>query len=134
MAFKEVPPKEATRPQTEKVIKEWRAKRAERLAADHVAAELKKDEVAMKSWLVAVFREQRFEGMVIGGRITGVSPKDIHVIEDREAFINYIYETDAIDLLQFRVSETAIVEREILGITVPGTRKEEVYDLFDRKA
>lgn len=134
MDFNLIAPAEATRQQTEQTIKDWRAKRAERLAADKVAEALKKDESAMKSWLISVFNVQKFEGMVIDGRITGVNPHDVHVVEDKIAFINYIYENEAIDMLQFRLSDGAIFEREEAGDEIPGVRKEEVYDLFDRKA
>lgn len=134
MDFNAIVPIEATRVQTEEVIQLWRAKRAERLAADKVVEALKKDESAMKSWLISVFLAQKFEGMVIDGRITGVNPKEVHVVEDREALITYIYDHEAIDLLQFRLSDGAAFAREEDGETVPGLRKEEVYDLFDRKA
>lgn len=134
MDFNAVAPIEANRVQAEEVIQLWRAKRAERLAADKVAEALKKEESAMKSWLIEVFREQRFEGIVIDGRITGLNPHDVHIVEDRELLIQYIYENEAIDLLQFRLSDGAVFAREDEGEEVPGVRVEEVYDLFDRKA
>jgi len=129
-----VSPLDADRYMAENVIQAWRNKKAERLAADKVANTLKEQETAMKSWLIAVFREQQFEGMVIDHRITGLSDREVHVVEDKEKFVQYMLEEGAIDLLQFRLADGAIFEREDVGVTVPGLRKETVYDLFDRKS
>lgn len=127
-------PAEASRAEAEAMITAWREKTAARLAADKVAEKLKHKEQEMKSWLIDVFLKQKFEGIVINGRITGLNPHDVHNVTDRAAFIQYIYDKGAIDLLQFRISDAAIFLREDLGETVPGTEKVEVYNLFDRKA
>jgi hypothetical protein len=134
MAFEDTPPMEATRAETEEVIQAWRAKRAERLEADKVANKLKDEETEMKSWLINVFQEQKFEGMLINGRITGASSKEVHVVDDRVALIDYILDTRSIDFLQFRISDTAIFAREEEGEVIPGVSLKPVYDLFDRKA
>lgn len=134
MSYRDMLPIEADRILTEETIKLWRAKRVERLAKEKEAEILEKQEKEMKSWLIAVFQEQKFEGMVIDQRITGLSKREVHIVEDREAFIQYIYDNEAIDLLQFRISEGAINEREENGITVPGVDVAEIPDLFDRKA
>lgn len=134
MSYRDMLPIEADRILTEETIKLWRAKRVERLAKEKEAEILEKQEKEMKSWLIAVFQEQKFEGMVIDQRITGLSKREVHIVEDREAFIQYIYDNEAIDLLQFRISEGAINEREENNITVPGVDVAEIPDLFDRKA
>lgn len=130
----DIEPKEATRSQTEEVIVAWRNKRDERLAADKVAKLLKEEEEHFKSWLINVFIQQKFEGMVIGGKITGLSPKEVPVVEDKEKFCTYILETHQLELLQFRLATGAIKEREEAGISVPGIGHLETYDLFNRKA
>ena len=71
----DIEPKEATRSQTEEVIVAWRNKRDERLAADKVAKLLKEEEEHFKSWLINVVIQQKFEGMVIGGKIAPVIGK-----------------------------------------------------------
>ena len=129
-----VAPLDADRYMTEKVIQAWRDKRDDRLAADKVAARLKEQEVAMKQWLIAVFQEQRFEGIVIDHRITGLSDREVHEVENREEFVNYLIENRALDMLQFRISDPAIFAREDAGVKVPGVTVRTVYDLFDRKA
>lgn len=130
----DVPATEATRQQAEEIIRAWRAKRAERLEADKVAAALKEDESAMKQWIIEVFRAQAFEGMVTDKRITGVATKKMAVVDDREVLIDYIYKNRAIDILQFRLSQTAIDERVDQWEAVPGIRTEEFLDIYDRKA
>lgn len=130
----DTPPIEATRPQVEQAIVAWRAKRAERLEAQRLVDAMQKEESALKSWLIAVFKEQAYEGMVIESRITGLSTREVHSVVDRDALVNYIYENEAIDLLQFRLSESAVGAREEVGQTVPGLDIVEVYDIFDRKS
>lgn len=127
-------PAEAPREEVEAVIRAWRAKRVERLAADKVAEKLKEAEDEMKTWLVDVFKEQKLEGMLLDGKVTGATPRDICVVEDKEAFIRYVYEKEAIDLLQFRLSDGAILARLDEGEVVPGIGKMEVHNLFDRMA
>jgi hypothetical protein len=134
MSYKDVDPSEADRQLTEETIKQWRDRRVERLALEAQANVLKKSEQAMKSWLIQVFQQQEYEGVVIGQRITGLATREVHSVTDKEAFVRYIYDWEAIDLLQFRVSEAAILEREDIGQPVPGTEVVEVYDLYDRKA
>lgn len=129
-----VAPLDADRYMAERVIQAWRDKRDDRLAADKVAARLKEQEVAMKQWLIAVFQEQKFEGMVIDQRITGLSEREVHEVENREEFVNYLIENRALDMLQFRISDPAIFAREDAGIKIPGVAIRTVYDLFDRKA
>jgi len=129
-----ISPDQANRKDVEKRIVEWRTRRAERLEAQRVVDAMQKEESALKSWLIAVFQAQAYEGMVIDSRITGLSTREVHSVTDKEAFVDYIYENQAIDLLQFRLSETAIVAREDAGFEVPGTEIVEAFDLFDRKA
>lgn len=124
----------ATRDQTEQVIKAWREKRAARLEANRVTEALKEEETKMSSWLLEVFKQQKFEGMLIGGRITGLSDKSVPAVSDKEALMQYIRETGELDLLQFRLSTGAVGERTQNGVKVPGTEYITVHELFDRKS
>jgi len=125
---------EATRPQVEEAIVAWRETRAQRLEAQRIVDAMQKEESALKSWLISVFQQQAFEGMVINQRITGLSTREVHSVVDKAAFVQYVYDWEAIDLLQFRLSETAVREREDIGQPVPGLEIVEAFDLFDRKA
>jgi hypothetical protein len=132
--YGEVDPKDAHRQLVEDAIVEWRETRAQRLEAQRIVDAMQKEESKLKSWLIAVFQAQAFEGMVINQRITGLSTREVHSVTDKAAFVQYVYDWEAIDLLQFRLSETAIVEREDIGQAVPGLEIVEAFDLFDRKA
>lgn len=127
------PPSEAPRDLVETLIVRWREVRQARLDAEKVAQKLQSKETALKSYLLETFHEQRLEGMLIGGRSTGLSSKNVPIVSDKEKLLSYIRETGELDLLQFRLSNKAVDERFENGIQVPGTEYKEVYDLFDRK-
>lgn len=118
----------------EEAITAWRAKRAERLAADKVANKLKEKESELKSFILEAFKEEKWEGMLIDGRTTGLSTKLVPTVADKEKFMAYVRETGDLDLLQFRLSTGAVDERRSNGVVVPGTEYTEFYDLFDRKS
>jgi hypothetical protein len=129
-----VAPEEATRSQLEEAVTQWRNTREVRLAVEKEAALLKKEEDEIKNFIIAVSRAQKYEAVVIGGRMTSVTTKEQAICEDRPAFCKYILDNDALDLLQFRVSESAIKERVEAGIEVPGIGYIDVYQLSDKKA
>lgn len=123
----------AKREEVEKVIEVWRAQRDHRLELNRLMEKAKSEETQLKSWLLEVFKQQKFEGMLIGGRITGLAEGEIATVEDKEAFMAYILKEQALELLQFRLSTTAVDERRDNGVQVPGTRYVTTYELFDRK-
>lgn len=124
---------EATREDVEKAIVRWRETNFDRLEVERSAKAIKKTEDQLKSFLLEVFKVQKLEGMIIDGRSTGLSTKKGLVVSDKEAFLAYIKQEQALDLLQFRMAEGAVKERMAEGIQVPGTEEAEFYDLFDRK-
>jgi hypothetical protein len=127
-------PEDAQRTEVEDIIMQWRFQRSERLALEKTVTALKERETELKSWLMNVFKSQKMEGMIVDGRTTGLSAKEVHAVESKEDFIQYIYDNEAIELLQFRLSETAIKEHEdVAGADIPGLGTVEVYDLFDRQ-
>lgn len=127
-------PAEADRSTVEQAIKDWRDARAARLDLDRKAAKLKSAEDGLKSFLLEAFKQQEFEGMLIGGRVTGLTTKRIPIVEDKEKFLNYMRETGELDLLQFRLSAEAVRVRAEEGVEVPGIGEMDTFDLFDRKA
>lgn len=127
------PIEEATRDDVEKAIIRWRETNADRLEVERSAKAIKKTEDTLKSFLLEVFKVQKLEGMIIDGRSTGLSTKKGLVVSDKEAFLAYIKQEQALDLLQFRMAEGAVKERMAEGIQVPGTEEAEFYDIFDRK-
>jgi hypothetical protein len=131
--LKLTPVLEAERKLVEQVIQVWRSKRAARLEANRVMEKLKDEESMYASWLQEVFRQQKLEGMLIDGRLTGLTPTETPVVSDKEAFQKYILENKALDLLQFRLSVAAVNERKENGVKVPGTEYIPIYALFDKK-
>lgn len=129
-----IDPTNATREQVTEVVAQWRQKKEERLAADKVADALKKEENALKEFLISAFIAQKYEGILCDGRVTGASPKEIDVVTDRQEFEKFLLKKKALHLLQFRISAPAIREMREAGVDVPGIGTEKVYDLFDRKA
>lgn len=127
------PIEEATREDVEKAIVRWRETNFDRLEVERSAKAIKKTEDQLKSFLLEVFKVQKLEGMIIDGRSTGLSTKKGLVVSDKEAFLAYVKQEQALDLLQFRMAEGAVKERMAEGIQVPGTEEAEFYDLFDRK-
>lgn len=127
-------PETATREEITAKVIEWRNKRAERLAADKVAEALKKEESELKQFLISAMLKQKYEGLVVDGRITGASTKEQPVVTDRETLERYILDNRMLSLLQFRLSSATVKEMEAEGVSIPGVGKEPVYDLFDRKA
>lgn len=126
-------PAEASREDVEQAIVKWRADREKRLEAEKVAKKIKETEDAAKSFILEAFKQQKFEGMLIDGRTTGLATKSVPTVCDKELLVAYIKETGELDLLQFHLSAGAVKERTEAGISVPGTEYVDVYDLFDRK-
>lgn len=127
-------PNEATRQEIEQAVTEWRAVRAERLAAEKVADAIKQQETRLKDFIVASMLAQRYEGIIIGERQTYVRTTEVPFAADRLAFENHILETKDLSLLQFRPAVGAIREHLLAGETIPGIELVETYDLGDKKA
>jgi len=129
-----ITPADATRLQIEGAVSEWRALRAERLAAEKVAAAIKDQELAVKDFIVAAMTSQHYEGIVRDGRMTYVRTSQVPMASDRQAFEQYILEQQDLSLLQFRPAVGAIKERLEAGVDVPGIVMMDTFDLGDRKA
>lgn len=127
-------PNEATRQEIEQAVAEWRAVRAERIAAEKAAEQIKSKELELKDFIVAAMTSQRYEGVVKEGRMTYVRQSQVPMASDRLSFENYILQTQDLSLLQFRPAVGAIRERLEAGVEVPGIVMVDTFDLGDRKA
>ena len=127
-------PEAASREEVEQAVKVWRETRALRLEQEKVADETKKLETSAKDFIISAMIAQKWEGIVIGDRLTKVSTKTVPTVEDRQALCDYIIENKALDLLQFRLATGALKERAEAGVVVPGIGSVDVYDLSDKKA
>lgn len=127
-------PAHAPREEVEKAIVEWRSYREQRLEAERAARRVKDCEDAFKSFILEAFKEQNLEGMLIDGRLTGLTTRSVPTVCDKEKLVEYIKQTGELDLLQFRLAPQAVDERHENGVEVPGTEYIDIYDVFDRKA
>lgn len=127
-------PENATRDDIEKATLIWRSLREERLAQEKIAAKIKEQEDETKQFLIASMLGQKMEGVLIDGRQTGVKTTEISIVIDKHAFSEYVLDSRSLELLQFRISESAIKELEDEGEVVPGIGKLDKFDLFDRKS
>lgn len=127
-------PADADRKQLEEAVSMWREVRAKRLELGRLTQSMQDFETGFKSWIIEVMRQQEQEGVVRDGRITSLSKKLMATVEDKEALLNHIKQTGELDLLQFRLSTSAVDERKENGVDVPGTTYIDVYDLGDKKA
>lgn len=118
----------------ETVIMQWRDMRAKRLELNRLMNEAQEKETALKSYAIEVCRAQKLEGVLIGGRITGLNTRNVATVSDKEALVNFIRETGDISLLQFRLATGTVDEYKENGVKVPGTEYIDVYDLSDKKA
>lgn len=94
--------------------------REERMAADRHTQELKKKENRIKETIIAEMQKQ--DMTACGGHVGKVTLriKDKPVAQDWEAIHHYIKEHDAFDLMQKRLTESAVAVRWEDGLEVPG--------------
>ena len=112
----------------------WFAKRAERLAADKVAAELKTEESALEADII----DQMLKSQVsaVGGKdvVTYLpAPKLEPVKKDWQKFWQFVMETGDSSLIEQRIGRLAIKERWANGETIPGVDSFPVYKLSRSK-
>lgn len=95
-------------------------RREQRLAADKVADELKKEEVSLENWIIDHLPKSDATG--VAGHIARVQVlnKTVPRVVDWPALYKYISKNKAWELLQRRVGEGAVKERWEAGKEVPG--------------
>ena len=96
------------------------AKRADRLAADKIAAALKSDEYALQMQLISEMEENDLSS--IGGTecIVKRTVKQRAVAGNWTEIYQYILDHDAFDLLHKRLTDSAVLLRKDDGVEVPG--------------
>ena len=112
-----------------KLVDEYDVARTVRLAADKQAKELKSVESRLKETILNVMFDQDV-GFASGLKIrVKRQTKTKHKAEDWGLFYEYVVANDAMDLLQKRLSDKAIVLRQEDDIVIPGIVAFEVNDL-----
>jgi hypothetical protein len=108
------------------LVAAYDAKRTERLAADKVAQALASEEAALKQELINAMRDEELFAAGNAYVQFTLRRKTKYQAMDWEQIQNYIVDNGAWDLIQRRLSETAIVER---GAAIPGIAAYEFDDL-----
>ena len=122
------------RSEIETAIRSWRVTKEQRLELDRESAKIKKGETELKQSIMDALVENEIEGIVCDGRVTDLMPRDVAKCTDVALFSSFIYENEALHLLSFNLSQTAIREMEASGIVVPGIEHITVFELGDRKS
>lgn len=117
----------------EQSVLDWRAAREKRLAADKVAQAAKDVETALRDAIIDAMQASGSEGCVVDSRVTSVTFTEVPIVEDRTLVEKFILDHRALDLLQFRVSSSALRERTEAGVEVPGCHWGRSFSLSDRK-
>jgi hypothetical protein len=116
-------------------IRRYREAREERLNHDRQSALLSKEEQKYRGMIIEALRERgdATGGLVVDGRVTGVSPSTSFRINDWQALWKYVKENDAPDVFSIKLSSQGVKSRsedfDKLGVEII-----ETYTLYDRKA
>jgi hypothetical protein len=97
--------------------------RQERLALEKLVEELKTKENILREHLIANLPKSEASG--IAGKIARVKidTKDVPHVKDWETLQKYVKRTGSFELLQRRISDTAVKERWEAGKEVPGVER-----------
>jgi len=110
----------------EELVTAYDVARTTRLAQDKIAEELKHTETVLKNQLIEKLKEQELTVAGNAKVFFTLRTKERKQVIDWEAFYDYIEQNHAFDLLQRRVNEAAIDEREE---AIPGVTSYEYDDL-----
>lgn len=127
-------PEKATPEDIKLAILEWRGFKDQRLEANRKVRDLEKVENAIFGWLVEAFQRTAMDGLVVGGKVTGLTKGTVLTVTDKEALANHIKETKDIYLLEFRLSQSSVREHMEAGEVIPGVEEVETFGLYNRKA
>lgn len=112
----------------------WRECRAKRLETKRLMEEEQEFETYFMSFVMECLRQQKSEGVLVGGRVTALAKREVATVSNKEDLVAYIKKTGDIDLLQFRLATGAVDERRANEVKVPGVEYIEVYTLSDKKS
>ena len=107
--------------------------REERLALQKKVDELKALESRIKEFFIDTLPKSQATG--VAGKLARVTvvQKSSPMVEDWEAFYTYVKKNNAFDLMQRRLSDTAVKERWEDGKTIPGVGVNHYVDISMNK-
>lgn len=111
------------------LVDEYDEARNHRLEVDKQAALLKRLEVVLHDRILHELMNQGMMYVAGTHKRVKVNPTIKHVTDDWVAVYKYMAENDAMDLVQKRLHEGAIILREEEGIIIPGIQSVEINKL-----
>ena len=103
--------------------------RAARLEAEKKIKEMKSDELALKVQILRMLEATGLDGAKGKAATAAVVYEELPVVKDWDELWDYVEATDSRDLLQRRISVTAIRDRWNAGKIIPGIDKFNSTDL-----
>jgi len=97
--------------------------RKARMAQQAIADNIKAEETKLKDLLLKLYGKSKIQGASGSVARAEISQKDIAQVKDWPKFWAYIKRTGHFDLMQKRISDTAVKERWDRDITIPGVAK-----------
>jgi hypothetical protein len=97
-----------------------RIKETERLELDRQSKKLKKEEDDLKALLIQRLNSLGLRELTHNGFAAVISQNQKPYIVDFEALEQYVIDNKALDLLQKRLTETAVKDRWGNGVAIPG--------------
>jgi hypothetical protein len=111
------------------LINQYISVRAQRLAKDAEAMEIKEFEDVLKGAIIGKYKEQGIKTLGAANGIVKMTTLIEPVAQDWPPIWAYIRETGQFDLLHKRLANLAVKERWEAGIELPGVGRAEVFKL-----
>jgi hypothetical protein len=111
------------------VVDRYHEARGARLSAENLAANLKREENTLKEQIIRVLMESKTTSF--GGKKATVKlqEKTKPQVQNWELLYDHIYATHGFDLLQRRLTETAVKARWDDKVEIPGVIAYPIFDL-----
>lgn len=104
-------------------------KRSERLALEKTVKAFKTEELALRVRIKSLLDQVNLEGAKGSLATASISNSVEPTIVNWEEFYAYVKANDAFDMLQRRISPTAIKQRWEIDVVVPGVDKFDTWDI-----
>jgi len=113
---------------------QWRTLRAQRLDLERQAKKIEEKEKELKLTLIGRLSKAANKALSFNGRVIQLVTKEQPAVSDWPALWKHIQKTGAFELVQQRLSTTAVVEHWEAGEKIPGVSKLPVESLSDTQA
>lgn len=117
------------KPEFRNIVEEYVATKAQRLQMQKLTDALEVKEKQLKESIIQALRNKDLKPLGEAASKVTLSSKDKPTVSDWPKVYDFIYANHAIDLLQKRLTETAVKLRWDDNISIPGVDKFPVYDI-----